>query len=92
MVVKEILDFSETYNPTTFKWDECSLYYLLCEYYGVCDVLIETDYGMILIKKHNIVGHKNNDPFISVYESRGECENSKYIIFLDSIHSISVLL
>lgn len=91
-MMDKILDFGNDYNGSDFVWSECSLYKLLCEYYMVCDVLIETVNGMVLIKKHNIVGYKQNNNYITVYESRGEMEEVKCNILLDSIKSIEVLL
>ena len=90
-MMDKILDFSKEYNKD-FVWSECSLYQLLCEYYMVCDVLVETVNGMVLIKKHNIVGYKQQDNYITVYESRGELEKVKCRINLGSIKSIEVLL
>ena len=58
----------------------------------VCDVLVETVNGMILIKKHNIVGYKENNTYITVYESRGELDKIRCRIELDTIKSIEVLL
>lgn len=90
MAMDKILNFK--YDKDNFYWSESSLYYFLCEYYGLCDVLIETSYGMVLVKKHNVVGYTEGDEYLNVYESRGELDKIIYQVFLDTIYSVEVLL
>lgn len=87
-----ILDFNKEYQRYGFKWETSSLYQLLCEYYGISDVLIETSYGMIVCKKYNVVGHRFGDDYITLYESIGELDSVISVIYLYDIHSITVLL
>jgi hypothetical protein len=91
-MMDKILDFHLTYDKNHFYWNESSLYYFLSEYYGLCDVLIETSYGMVLVKKYNVVGYIDGDEYITVYESIGELENIVSRVFLDTIYSVEVLL
>lgn len=88
----KILDFNKEYNKDIFKWEESSLYSFLCEYYGICDVLIETFAGMVLVKKYNVVGYVEGNPYITVYESIGELDKVNWVVYLDTIHTIEVLL
>ena len=87
----KILDFNQRYDPYNFKWTESDLYHLLCDYYGVCDVLLETCYGMVLVKKYNVVGYTTGDAYINVYESIGELDKLLWRVSLDSIYCVEVL-
>ena len=86
----EILDFY--YDKDSFQWRESDLYQFLCNHYGLDDILIETLGGMIVVKKHNVVGYVEGDDFITVYESAGELNNKVHKVFLDTIYSIEVLI
>ena len=88
----KILNFNKTYDKDSFKWNESELYNLLCEYYGCCDVLIETFCGMVLVKRYNIVGYVEGNDYFTVYESIGELDKILWNVYLEDIHSIEVLL
>lgn len=86
-----ILDFNKEYHSTNFKWINSNLFKLLSYYYGLCDVVIETSNGMIIVKKYNVVGYIEGDDFIRVYESNGERDKVKQVIYFDSINNITVI-
>ena len=77
----KILDFNQRYDPYNFKWTES----------GFCDVLLETCYGMVLVKKYNVVGYTTGDAYINVYESIGELDKLLWRVSLDSIYCVEVL-
>lgn len=90
-MVDKIEGFNQDYDYYTFKWTESDLYKLLCEYYGIGDVLLETCYGMVLVKKYNVVGYREGNDYITVYESIGELDNVLWRVSLDSIYYVEVL-
>ena len=87
----DVLNFRIGVKREDVKWTDTLLYEFLCKYYGISDVLLETCNGMVLVKKYNVVGHREGDDYINVYESIGELDNLKWRVYLDSIYSVEVL-
>lgn len=90
-MVDKILDFHKNYDEDHFYWTDSVLYEFLCNHYMISDVLIETNSGMVIIRKHNIVGYSEGNKYISIYESIGELDKVKYRLYLNTIHSVIAL-
>lgn len=88
IMMDKILDFSKNYDENYFYWTDSVLYEFLCEYYMIQDILIETNSGMIIINKYNVVGYTEGNKYITVYESIGELDKIKHRIYLNTIHSV----
>ena len=87
----ESLDFNKYYDKKEFDWVNSDLYHFLCRYYGLEDVLLETCYGMVLVKKYNVVGYNDADDFITIYESSGELDKPLWRVYLSTIYHVEVL-
>lgn len=74
-----------TYDENIFDWSNSKLYYFLCDHYGLNQVVIRLNTDEeILIDKYNVIGNREGNDYITVYNNIGELKPIKYI-FLKEI-------
>ena len=78
------------YDENIFDWSNSKLYYFLCDHYGLHDVLIELkSKGTILVEKYNVIGNREGNNYITVYNNIGELKPVCYI-FLEDIKECKI--
>lgn len=72
------------YDENIFDWSNSKLYYFLCDHYGLHEVKIGLKNNeTILIEKYNVIGNREGNDYITVYNNIGELKPVCYIFLKD---------